>query len=134
MITLVPVDSVDGIWPHVAQGLQKALLRTGGDLSLGELRQGCRSGAFDMLVACDATGVLGASIWQAQVWQSGNKYRCLALYGRDFRKWIEPMHIAAAEWGRNSGCTSLVAEGRSGWTRIFRKASALRVLYEEPLE
>ncbi len=87
-----------------------------------------------MLVACDKTGVLGASVWQPQVWQTGNKLRCLALYGRDFRKWIEPMHQAASDLARNCGCTALVAEGRSGWTRIFKKAVALRVLYEEPLE
>ncbi len=133
MITLVPVDSVDGIWPHVAEGLQAALLRTGGDLTPGELWQGCRAGSFFMLVACTEAGIIAASVWQPQIWQTGRKLRCLSLYGRDFRKWIEPMHQSASDLARNAGCTALVAEGRGGWTRIFRKASALRVLYEEPL-
>ncbi len=112
-------------------------MKTGGDLTCGELWQGARSGQTFLLVAHNETEILGSSIWVPQVWQTGNKLRCLALYGKGMKDWIEDMHQLAIRVMRDCGATQLVSEGRCGttgaplWTRPFSKAKPLRILYEE---
>ncbi len=128
---LVSVHQVDQFWPSLSQGFQRAVMKTGGDITVGELWQGARSGQTFLLVAHDETEIRGASIWVPQVWQTGGKLRCLALWGRGMKDWIEDMHELATRVMRDCGATSLVSEGRTGWPKIFPQAKNLRNLYEE---
>jgi hypothetical protein len=139
-VSLVPVVNVDSFWPSLREGFQRALLKTGGDLTTGDLWVQCRNGSAFLLVASnhvksnmDEMTLVGASIWRPDTWQSGRKLRCLALYGSGMNNWIDDMRALAADIARNCGATSLVSEGRLGWQRIFPKAKVLRALYEETL-
>lgn len=124
---------VDGIWPALSEGFSYAAMATGGDITSGELWQGCRRGDVFLIVSHDETKVFGASIWKPETWQTGVKLRCLGLYGTEMHLWIDDMKALAASIAKDCGATSLLAEGRDGWTRIFPKAKRLRVLYEEAL-
>ncbi len=124
---------VDAIWPTLSEGFSRAVMATGGDITAGDLWQGCRRGDSFLLVAHDETKVFGASIWRPETWQTGAKLRCLGLYGEEMPLWIEDMKSLATKIAKDCGATSLLAEGRDGWTRIFPKAKRLRILYEETL-
>lgn len=127
-VTLIPPLHIDQIWPYVADGFHRALMKTGGDMTAGELWVLARSGQGFLFVAWDGEAVRGASLWRFETWQTGAKFRCMALYGKGFRDWIEDMHqaVKAAAGGAN-----LIAEGRPGWQPVFKKAKVLRLLYEE---
>lgn len=127
-VDLVPVFHVDQFWPHLRDGFDKAILKTGGDITVGELWAAARSGTGFLFVAHDPDHVHGASLWRFETWQSGSKFRCLALYGTEMSKWIEDMHKAVKQ---AAGRALLVSEGRRGWAKIFPDAQELRVLYEE---
>lgn len=129
----IAVPLIDGLWPHLREGFQRALLRTGGDIETGDLWVQCRNGSAFLLIAHDGEQIVGASIWKAQTWQTGRVLRCLALYGSEMTGWIHDMKALAERLAKDNGCTSLVSEGRLGWQRIFPNAKVLRNLYEEKL-
>lgn len=108
-------------------------MRTGGDLTIGELWQGCRRGDLFLLIAHEDGAVIGASIWKPELWQTGRKLRCMGVYGTKFKLWQDAMREAATRIAKACGATSFVAEGRDGWSKIFPKAKRLRVLYEESI-
>ena len=132
-VSLVPVGSVDQIWPVLREGLQRSLLKTGGDMVPGDLWCAVRSGVAFLIVAHEGNEILGASIWRQETWQSGVKLRCLALYGVGMKSWIGDMKDMAVRIARDCGATSLVSEGRAGWQKVFPAARVLRLLYEEPI-
>lgn len=129
---LVFAITVDQVWPEVCDGLHRSLMKTGGDMTVGELWQECRSGRSFLVIAQDQT-VKAAAVWRAETWQTGVKLRCVALYGKGMSEWLGPMREKAAEIARACGATSFITEGREGWAKIFPKAKKLRVLYEEPV-
>lgn len=130
-VTLVPVQMVDAIWNSVKDGFQKASDRFGGDLTVGELWQGCRAGHVFLFVVHDDQKVIAATAWKPELWRSGPKFRCLALYGLGMQGWMPELHEKVRETAIQCGAESLLAEGREGWKRIFDKAKVLRVVYEE---
>ena len=130
-VTLVPLHLVDGVWRQVSDGFGRASKRSGGDLTVGELWQGCRAGHCFLFVVHDDQKVVAATVWKPELWRSGGKFRCLALYGVQMDQWMPELHEKVKQAAINCGATSLVAEGREGWKRIFDKAKVLRVTYEE---
>lgn len=138
-ISLVPVTSVDQFWPHLREGFQRALLKTGGDLTTADLWVQCRNGSAFLLIAHEGEEIRGAAIWRPDTWMTGRKLRCLALYGTRFREWKDEHREAAIRIARDCGATSLVSEGRCGkngeplWTGMYPNAKPLRILYEETL-
>lgn len=132
-ISLVPTQMVDAIWPSVKDGFQRASDRFGGDLTVGELWQGCRAGHVYLFVVHDDQKVVAATAWKPELWRSGPKFRCLALYGTNMADWISELHEKVKQAAIQCGATSLMSDGRAGWQRVFPKAKVLRMVYEEPI-
>lgn len=130
---LVPVTHVDAFWPHVREGFQRALLKTGGDLETGDLWALCRSGAGYLIVINDEDGIIGAAILKAETWSSGRKMRVMALYGAGAADWFADMKALAIRIAKDCGATAIVADGRKGWPKFAPNARVLRVVYEEQI-
>lgn len=112
---------VDGIWPKIVAGMQRACERGVDNWSAGELWQLCRSGrAFLCVVFDDAT----LEIHQASVWQFMEKdgrtiFRCLALWGVGMRGWVDGVRSFITKTAKDNGAKALVTKGRPGWLRFF---------------
>lgn len=130
-VTLVPLHLVDGVWPSVKDGFQRASDRFGGDLSVGDLWQLCRSGNAFLFVVHDDQTVAAATAWRPELWGSGPKFRCLALYGTNMADWMPELHEKVKQTAVQCGATSLMSDGRAGWQKVFPKAKVLRMVYEE---
>ncbi len=133
MIVLIPVPKVDDVWPYLAAGFHESVMKTGGDITVGDIWQGCRRGDNFLLVAYDNDTLQGASVWSPRIWQTGSRLWCLGLFGERMEDWIEDMHQAVIRIAKDCGATALASEGRIGWKPIFPNAKRLRVLYEEPI-
>jgi hypothetical protein len=131
--SLWPVAQIDQIWPSLREGFQKALFRSGGQLTTADLWIACRSGNAFLLIAHDGEKVWGASIWRPDTWQSGQKLRCLALYGTGFRGWIFDMKAMAVRVAQDCGANGLISDGRTGWARVFKNTRVICVTYEETI-
>lgn len=132
-ISLASVPEIDRVWGHVSDGLERACQRTGGSLTAHYLWSECRSGAAFLVVITGDDGLLGASVWRFEDWSSGRKLKCLALYGRRMRDWLEQHRTFSEQMARAGGATALVTEGRLGWQRVFPKARLLSQSYEVSL-
>ena len=127
-ITLCPVHAVDQVWPKLRDGFQRAIDKTGGDVSILNLWQQARSGRAFLFLAHDAEEVRGASLWRTDQWPDGERFRCLALYGEDMDGWIQDMRAAVKQ---ACGDVWIIADGRFGWPAPFPHVKKLRVLYED---
>jgi hypothetical protein len=132
ILTLRP-EQVDLFWPMVGEGIAKAVEATGGDLTAGYLWQECRSGRAFLVISQEGARVECAWIFRFDTWASGVKLRCLAAWGENMDRWIEPMKAHVADMQRQGGANGVVSEGRDGWKRIFPKGRVIRTLFEVDL-
>ena len=130
-IALAGTHQVDGLWPRVAEGLERACLATGGDMTAEYLWSECRSGRAFLVIIGDC---IGASVWRFEKWATGRKLRCLAVYGADMPSWLDDHRAMIEQMAKVGGATAIVAEGRTGWARLFPEAVVLRQLYEVVLK
>jgi hypothetical protein len=112
------------------EGFDRALAKTGGDATSHDLWIQARNGSAFLFVAHDGTEMHGASLWRPETWSTGQKFRCLALFGNDMKAWIADMRASVEQ---AAGRAALVSEGRRGWVKIFPDAKELRALYEVPV-
>lgn len=127
-VELCPVYMTDAIWPRLQDGFRKSLARTGGDISEVDLRVTARTGQGFLFIAMEGQEVRGASLWQADNWSSGQRFRCMALFGKGAKDWIYDMR---AEVKKVAGTMPLIADGRFGWPSVFPDVKRLRVVYED---
>jgi hypothetical protein len=126
-VELCPVYMVDAIWLRVQDGFRRALAKTGGDLSEIDLRVTARTGQGFLFIAYEGQEVRGASLWRTDAWASGQRFRCLAVFGKGMRDWFEPMR---AEVEKVAGSMPLIADGRTGWAKVIPGVKQLRAVYE----
>ena len=129
---VVPLWQIDGIFEHIAEGLQKSCDRTGGDIDAAYLFRECRSAAAMLVVAAENELIIGAVVLRFENWSGKSVLRTLALWCNGDGAW-ESLNAKAHEIGRQFGAKSLIAEGRKGWERRYPNAKILRSLYEVPL-
>lgn len=126
----VPPHLVDQLWRHVADGLEHACRKTGGDIDAHYLWTQCRSGQATLMVIARDKKIIGASVWRIERWSSGQVCRCLCLYGKDMRGWLAEHVKKVKELAKLGHADRLVTEGRRGFERLFPQAKILRQTYE----
>jgi hypothetical protein len=131
VITLVSVDRIDQVWPHVRQALEGACRRTGGDLTSLDLWRQCRSGEAFLAVVHDDL-IRAATVARLEQWTSGRKLRVLALAGMGRKEWLGDLFDYGCNFARDNGATSIIFDGRKGWERALAGARVRRVVYEVP--
>lgn len=134
MFHLAQPAEVDAVWPHIADGFNEAMERTGGDISTGYLWQQCRNGNAFLVVVAREGQIVGASVWRPETWTSGEKFRCLALHGENAGDWFADLIEEMRAMAKRCGAGQVVFEGREGWasSKLLRgeKPKKLRTLYE----
>lgn len=131
-VDLANVTQIDRLWPFVYDGLENACQKTGGDITADSLWVECRSGKAYLIVIAAEKKIVGASVWRFEQWTSGKKFRCLALYGHDFKGWWAEHYRLLETMMKAGGATAFVWEARKGFERIAPESKVLRQLYETP--
>ena len=131
-VELAGAHQIDGLWPAVAEGLERACQETGGDLTADYLWSECRAARAFLMLVIEDDSIAAASVWRFEKWTSGKKLRCLALYGKvgQMADWLDAHRKATIDMAKLGEATALVTEGRAGFARIFPEARVLRQLYE----
>jgi hypothetical protein len=134
-VTRVLSGDVDKFWPHVAQGMQRSCVKSGGQLSAGYLWQECRGDRAFLYIVHDEGRLLGAAVFAFRDWPSGLRYVGLGLCGVNAKDWFEDLHNQVREDAKMGGAVAIVDAARPGM-RKFYKAKAIKtiqVVYEEKL-
>ena len=131
-VHIVYPHGVDEKWRAIAPLFQMAIDRCGDDLTTGELWQMCRTGHAYLVIALDEDRIVAASAWRFEKWGKGPVFRCLCLGGSQMDDWLQDGLQLINKMMRDGGTDRLVADGRTGWTRILKqfRARILRVTFE----
>ena len=116
---VVAQADVDAVWPVFAQQVVECLRKTPNpDYSAGDYWTMCRSGMAFMIVTHDDTGFKSMTIWRFE----GDKFGCLLMVGAGIRSWLPALVEKASEIARNGGSRALIASGRVGFGKVFKRA------------
>jgi hypothetical protein len=120
ILTPVPADQVDAIWPVAEPWLARVCARPESDLTLDGLRALCRDGQGQLVLIGPAGGApVAAGV--TQVRQHHDESRScwvLAVGGGGARAWRHP--LARIEAGaRRLGCATVEFAGRAGWAGLL---------------
>lgn len=120
ILTPVPADQVDVIWPVAEPWLARVCERPESDLTLDGLRTLCRSSQGQLVLIGPAGGdPVAAGV--TQVRQHADTSRScwvLAVGGAGARAWRDTLSLIEAG-ARRLGCASVEFAGRSGWAGLL---------------
>jgi hypothetical protein len=127
----VPVHEVDRIWPQVAEGFERAVRRSTGDMNLAWLYQQCRTGQLFLLVVIQEQEIIGAFILRPVQGKKETKAHIVEMWGRDFRHWLDEATRAVLDFSKRAfGADAVVFEGQRAHVRFVPRARELRRIYE----
>ncbi|MBE7196597.1 MAG: hypothetical protein INR70_02170 [Parafilimonas terrae] len=120
ILTPVPADQVDAIWPVAEPWLARVCARRESDLTLDGLHTLCREGRGQLILIGPAGGdPVAAGV--TQVREHADRSRScwvLAVGGSGARAWRDT--LALIENGaRRLGCASVEFAGRAGWAGLL---------------
>lgn len=120
ILTPVPADQVDAIWPVTEPWLARVCARPESDLTLGGLREMCRAGQGQLVLIGPPGGPpMAAGVTQVRQHQDDTR-SCwvLAVGGVGARAWRDTLALIEAG-ARRLGCASVEFAGRSGWAGLL---------------
>ncbi|MEG9528374.1 MAG: hypothetical protein MIL41_21835 [Hyphomicrobiales bacterium] len=120
ILTPVPADQVDAIWPVAEPWLARVCARRESDLTLDGLRALCRAGQ-GQLILIGRAGAAPIAAGVTQVREHADRTRScwvLAVGGSGARAWRDTLTLIEAG-ARRLGCASVEFAGRSGWAALL---------------
>lgn len=135
-VTRILASDVDKFWPHVAQGMHRSCLKSGGQISAGYLWQECRGDRAFLYIVHDQDKLFGAAIFAFREWPSGLRYMGLGLCGQEADQWFDALHEKVREDAKMGGAIAIVDAARPGMKKFYGKTKAIRtiqVVYEETI-
>lgn len=120
ILTPVPADQVDAIWPVAEPWLARVCARPESDLTLDGLRAMCRAGQGQLILIGPA-GSAPVAAGVTQVREHADRTRScwvLAVGGSGRREWLDTLPFIEAT-ARAIGCRTVEFAGRSGWAALL---------------
>lgn len=120
ILTPVPADQVDAIWPVAEPWLARVCARRESDLCPDGLRALCRAGQGQLvLIGQEGGPPVAAGVTQVREHRDGTR-TCwvLAVGGAGARAWRDTLGLIEAG-ARRLGCASVEFAGRSGWAGLL---------------
>lgn len=131
MIRLVSPTEVDGLWPYVSAGLQRAVDKgSAGDISTGDMWCEARSGRAFLLVD-ERDRIVGASVWTPRKWGAETVLFCLGMYSEK-RDWLPDLRAMVWRIADDCGANALHFSSRRPWLPLLagERARLVTALYE----
>lgn len=133
-IGIAAPHEIDGLWVTVGPMFTRATERFGDDLTPGELWQMCRSGGAFLLLIFNDDGIILACCFRFDMWSKGSVLRILSLAGDEMALWHDEAIGFLTKTAKDNGASRIIAEGRKGWERVYKKTRVLRCTYEMEID
>ncbi len=122
MLAAIPATLVDVLWPQVEPIINRAVLRSNGDVTLDSLRADLKRGETLMVTVSRGTSIVAANILRVNTLESGKRILWIPIVaGDELEQWMERFlaiaHVIAAEYE----CEELRGIAvRGGWARKLK--------------
>lgn len=120
VLTSVPADRLDAVWPVVEPWLARVCARRESDLTLEGLLDLCRSGRGQLImIGREGHPPVAAGVTQVREHRDGTR-SCwvLAVGGAGARAWRDTLGLIEAG-ARRLGCATVEFAGRAGWAGLL---------------
>lgn len=129
-VSLVAVDRVDAVWPHIAEMVIDGIEKRHSDMMPAELWMGARSGNIFLLIAHGEEKPAGLSFWRFIRSAQGPVLNNMLTAGEDMESWLPEMNRVARDLAWNGGAKVYRWEGPKAWGRIFPQARITTCSFE----
>ncbi len=129
LISLVPADHIDTVWPDVEPFVVKALKYTSGKYKSDDVWELIAVYGYPLWIAFSGTSVKGMVVTRF-VQYPRKKYLFLEFCGGvDGFSWKAPMLATLRSWAKDNGCDGIEGAGRLGWQKVFESDGYKRTLF-----
>lgn len=135
LVSLVPQDHIDAVWPAVEPFVVKALEYASGKYKPEDVRDLVTEYGYPLWIAFNNEGIKGMVITRFMQYPR-KKYLFLEFCGgTDGFSWKAPMLSTLRSWAKDNGCDGIEGAGREGWQKVFESDGYRRTLvhFEMPL-
>lgn len=122
----VPPEVVGSAWLACGAWLLRGLAEAS-DVPVLETIDACREGRQQLWIMGDLerSECLGAAVTQITVNGDARHVDVIVLAGKELRMWARPLAEALAAFAKAEGASSVRANGRKEWSRLFPEVRAI---------
>lgn len=121
VISAVPAEVLDVVWPDAAPLLEQAVETSGGRYSMERLWEELQERKLGLWVALEGTTPIAAITTRIAVYPDCKALAMDWIGGTRMEEWLPVAHEILGRYGREHGCSHLEGYGRKGWERALRK-------------
>jgi hypothetical protein len=119
-VSMVPKEYIDTCWDKIEPFMIKAAESTYGRYSADNLYDMVKDGEHQLWVAYDDQTFKGSVLTNIMNYPQ-RKILCMGFCGGiDFKEWKTPIIDLLKKFAKDTGCDSIEAFGRPGWSKIFK--------------
>lgn len=119
LITPVPPQQIDAIWPHVSAYLDKAIKRAKDPIcDVEDLKRDCLEKDAVLWVAVRGQEIIAAIITRIENYPKQKILSIPWIGGKHLKTWMRPMLETLESFGRAFECKKMVGSEREGWCRV----------------
>ena len=122
----VPPEAVGGAWLACGEWLLRGL-KEASDVPVLDTIDACREGRKQLWIMGDLERCecLGAAVTQITVAGEDRHIDVIVLAGKNLRAWAKPLAESLVAFARAEGASSVRANGRPEWARLFPEVRAI---------
>ena len=120
VLTAVPTAVVDVIWNDVSRVLRRSVLTAGGRFDLNDVREGIKSGFYDLWVVMEEDRVVAALTTRVVAYPQCKSLALDWIGGSRMREWLPQAQKVMTKFAKENDCIQLEGYGRKGWDRWLR--------------
>ena len=139
LITHVPLDYLEMVWPHIEGYLDGAARYSHGRFKVEDIKHGIQTKPQQLWVAYDETDndkVYGAVVTEVVAYPQMLALDTHFTGGIELPKWKTSMLEVLQKFAKDSGCKIIESYGRPGWEKVFLDDGFKKrfMFYELPVE
>ncbi len=116
VVTQVPVEDLEFIWPQVKAQLEKAL---DGSYSSYDILNYIKENRMQLWISWN-DGIEASFVTEVCDYPQMRVMRWVLAGGSNMESWLKPLTEKVEAWAKRNNCQRLEIVGRKGWTKVLR--------------
>lgn len=119
--SMVPIEHVSNVWPHVEEYLARAAKYTYGRYEVQDILASITDYEHTLWIAFDDTGIKGTVVTSFIHYPRKKYVAAPFVAGVNFSAWKYPMLKLLQHWAHDNQCDGIESCARLGWARMFKE-------------
>ena len=130
VITQVPVEDLEFIWPQVKAQLEKAL---DGSYSSYDILEYIKQNRMQLWISWN-DGIEASFVTEVCDYPQMRVMRWVLAGGSNMESWLDLVTSKVEDWAKKNNCQRLEIVGRKGWTKVLRDYEPQAVYFVKELK